>query len=124
MLLYARLSASSSFDKIKRRRLGRLQYEPKQDLGGWLVVYTTTAQAVGATEDVMTAYLPIVLGQDALQWLQHLPHHCIDDWGDFSRRFIANFQSLPDKPAQPWDLKSIRRQGDEHSGHTSRGFRP
>jgi hypothetical protein len=61
----------------------------------------------------MTAYLPIVLGQDALQWLRHLPRHCIDDWSDFSRRFIANFQSLFDKPAQPWDLKSIRRRGDE-----------
>jgi hypothetical protein len=25
----------------------------------------------------------------------------------------VNFQSLSDKPAQPWDLKSIRRQNDE-----------
>jgi hypothetical protein len=61
----------------------------------------------------MTAYLPIVLGQDALQWLRHLPRHCIDDWSDFSRRFTANFQSLSDKPAQPWDLKSIKRRGDK-----------
>jgi ribosomal protein S14 len=58
----------------------------------------------------MTAYLPVVLGQDALQWLQHLPRNCIDDWSDFSRCFIANFQSLSDKP---WDLKSIRCRGDE-----------
>jgi hypothetical protein len=42
------------------------KYEPKQDPGGWLAVYTTTARAAGASEDVMTAYLPIVLGQDAL----------------------------------------------------------
>jgi hypothetical protein len=42
----------------------------------------------------MAAYLPIVLGQDALQWLRHLPRHCIDDWSDFSRRFTANFHSL------------------------------
>jgi hypothetical protein len=61
----------------------------------------------------MTAYLPIVLGQDALQWLRHLPQHCIDDWSDFDRCFTANFQSLSDKPAQPWDLKSIKRHGDE-----------
>jgi hypothetical protein len=61
----------------------------------------------------MTAYLPIVLGQDALKWLRHLPRHCIDDWSDFSRCFIANFQSLSDKPAQPWDLKSIKRRGEE-----------
>jgi hypothetical protein len=78
-----------------------------------LAVYTTATRAAGATEDVMTAYLPIVLGQDALQWLRHLPQHCIDDWSDFSRCFIANFQSLSDKPAQPWALKSNRRQGDE-----------
>jgi hypothetical protein len=43
------------------------KYEPKQDPRGWLAVYTTTAQAARATEDIMTAYLPIVLGQDALQ---------------------------------------------------------
>ena len=45
------------------------KYEPKQDPGGWLAVYTTAARAAGASEDVMTAYLPIVLGQDALQWI-------------------------------------------------------
>jgi hypothetical protein len=38
------------------------KYEPKQDPGGWLAVYTTAARATGATEDVMTTYLPIVLG--------------------------------------------------------------
>jgi hypothetical protein len=74
-----------------------------------LAVYTTAARAAGVTEDVMTAYLPIVLGQYALQWLRHLPRHYIDDWSDFRRCFIANFQSLSDKTAQPWDLKSIRR---------------
>lgn len=56
----------------------------------------------------MTAYLPIVLGQDALQLLQHLPRHCIDNWDDFYDPFIANIQSLSNKPAQPWDLKSIK----------------
>jgi hypothetical protein len=42
------------------------KYEPKQDPGGRLAVYTTVAPATGATEDVITTYLPIVLGQDAL----------------------------------------------------------
>jgi hypothetical protein len=36
----------------------------KTQEAGWL--YTTADRAAGATEDVMTAYLPIVLGQDAL----------------------------------------------------------
>jgi hypothetical protein len=78
-----------------------------------LVIHTTAARAAEATEDVMTTYLPIVLGQDTLQWLRHLPRHYIDDWSDFSRCFITNYQSLSDNPAQPWDLKSIRRQNDE-----------
>jgi hypothetical protein len=33
---------------------------------GWLSTPRTVARAAGATEDVMIAYLPIVLGQDAL----------------------------------------------------------
>jgi hypothetical protein len=108
------LHASGPFNGPPNFKVSNIdKYEPKQDPGGWLVVYTTAAQAVGATEDVMTAYLPIILGQDALQWLRHLPRHCIDDWSDFSRRFTANFQSLSDKPAQPWDLKSIKRWGDK-----------
>jgi hypothetical protein len=51
------------------------KYEPKQDPDGWLVVYTTTARAARAMEDVMTANFHIVLGQDALQWLRHKPWH-------------------------------------------------
>jgi hypothetical protein len=45
------------------------KYEPNKDPGGWLAVYTIAARAAGETENVMTAYLPIVLGQDAMQWL-------------------------------------------------------
>jgi hypothetical protein len=41
----------------------------KQDPGGWLAIYTTAARAAGTMKDVMTSYLLIVLGQDALQWL-------------------------------------------------------
>jgi hypothetical protein len=89
-----------------------------------LAVYTTAARAAGATKDVMTAYLPIVLGQDALQWLRHLPRHCIDDWSDFSRRFIANFQSLSDKPGSHGTSNLSGVEGMKLSGHTSKDFRP
>lgn len=84
-------------------------YEPKQNPDDWLAVYTTTAQATRATRYVMIAYWPIVLWQDALQWLRHLHRHCINDWTDFCHRFVANFQSLSDKPVQPWDTKPIKR---------------
>jgi hypothetical protein len=61
----------------------------------------------------MMAYLSIVQGQDTLQWIRHLPHHYIDHCADFYDKFISNFQSLSDKPSQPWDLKSVRRKNDE-----------
>jgi hypothetical protein len=75
------------------------KYEPKQDPGASWPSIKPPRWAAGAIEDVMTAYLPIVLGQEALQWLRHLPRQCIDDWGDFSHQFIVNFQSLSYKPA-------------------------
>lgn len=37
------------------------KYEPKQDPGGWLVVYMTAALAIETIEDVMIVYLPIIL---------------------------------------------------------------
>jgi phenylpropionate dioxygenase-like ring-hydroxylating dioxygenase large terminal subunit len=61
----------------------------------------------------MTAYLPIVLGQDTLQCLCHLPCNCINSWADFCNKFVSNIQSLSDKPTHPWDLKSVRQKNDE-----------
>jgi hypothetical protein len=46
-----------------------------------------------------------------------MPRHSIDDWEDFSHQFVAKFQSLSDKPAQPWDVKSIKHQSDEISNN-------
>jgi hypothetical protein len=88
-----------------------------------LAVYTTAARAIGATGDVMTAHLLIVVGQDALQWLLHLPQHCIDDWSDFSRRFIANFQSLSDKPALHGTSNPLGARMMRLSDHSSKGFK-
>ena len=67
-------SVSSSHQVAPNFKVSNVdKYKPKQDPGGWLAVYTTAARAAGTTEDVMSTYLPIVLGQDALQWLRHLP---------------------------------------------------
>jgi hypothetical protein len=100
------------------------KYEPKQDPGGWLAVYTIAARAAGASEDVMTAYLPIVLGQDALQWLRHLPRHCIDDWA-------TSVDASP--PISSPSPTNRRNRGTSNpssagetklSGHTSKDSRP
>jgi hypothetical protein len=56
------LLASRPSNGLLIQGLQRRQYEPKQDPGGWLVVYTTAARATRETEDVMMAYLSVVLG--------------------------------------------------------------
>ena len=42
------------------------KFETKMDPRNWLAVYTTVAQAANASKDLMAAYVPIKLGQDAL----------------------------------------------------------
>jgi hypothetical protein len=101
------------------------KYEPKQDPGGWLAVYTTAARAAGATEDVMTAYLPIVLGQDALQW------GC-DTYPDTASTTGAISVGVS-PPTSNLSLTNRRSHGTSNpssakgmrlSGHTSKDFRP
>jgi hypothetical protein len=100
------------------------KYEPKQDPGGWLAVYTTTARAAGATEDVMTAYLPIVPGK----------MHCngYDTYPDSASTTAATSvgASLPTSNLSPTSWRShgtsnpSSAEGMRLSGRTSKGFRP
>lgn len=39
--------------------------------------------------------------------------HCVDRWANFCDHFVANYQSLSNKLAQSYDLKSIRCNNDE-----------
>jgi hypothetical protein len=39
-------------------------YDAKQGPRDWLAIYFTAARAAEAMKDVMTAYCPIMLGQD------------------------------------------------------------
>jgi hypothetical protein len=78
---FPRLRAVQWLPKFKVLNINK--YEPKQDLSGWLAIYSTTTQATRATKDIITMYLSIMLEQDVLQWHRHLPHYCIDNWDDF-----------------------------------------
>jgi hypothetical protein len=100
------------------------KYELKQDLGGWLAIYTTAARAAGATEDVMTAYLPIVLGQDALQWLDT----CRDTASTTGATSVsASSPTFSPSPTSQRSHGTSNPSGDgamKHFGRTSRGFKP
>jgi len=84
------------------------KYESKLDPAIWLTLYETVARVARTSRDAMTSYVPIMMGIDALQWLHHLPNNYIDSWDSFCAKFTANFNSLSDKPAQPWDLKTVK----------------
>jgi hypothetical protein len=92
-----------------------------------LVVYTTAVRATEETEDVMTAYLPIVFGQDALQWLRHLPG-CHDTASTIGVTSVD--VSLPTFSPSPTSRRSHETSNPsgvgamKHFGRTSRGFRP
>jgi hypothetical protein len=100
------------------------KYEPKQDPGGWLVVYTTVARATGKTEDVMTAYLPIVLGQDALQRLRHLPDTALTTGATSVDASPPTYNLSPTNWRSRGTSNPSSAEGMKLSGHTSRDFRP
>jgi hypothetical protein len=90
-----------------------------------LAVYTTTARAAVATEDVMTAYLPIVLGQDAFC-------NGYDTYPDIASTTVATSvgASLPTFNLSPTNRRShgtsnpSSAEGMRLSGRTSKDFRP
>ena len=62
-------------------------------------IYALGVQAAGGDHDTMLAYVPIMLGTQALRWLQNLPPRSIYDWDQFCEKFIANFRSTCQRPA-------------------------
>lgn len=77
------------------------KYKPKQDLGGWLAIYTTTARATRAIEGVMTAYLPLFSSRMRCSGFDTFITIASTTRTTFCHRFVVNFQSLSDKLEQP-----------------------
>ena len=55
-----------------------------------------------------------MMGIDVLQWLRHLLNNCISSWDSFCEKFTTNFNSLSNKPAQPWDLWMVKGKHNEN----------
>jgi hypothetical protein len=100
------------------------KYEPKQDPGGWLAVYTTNARAAVATEDVMTAYLPIVLGKTRCNGCDTYPN-TTSMTGATSVGASPPTSSLsPISRRNHGTSNPSSAEGMKLSGHTSKGSRP
>jgi hypothetical protein len=63
-----RVSGPSSAPQTSRYPTSTSTNLSRTQEAGWPSI-RPPRRAAGATEDVMTAYLPTVLGQDVLQWL-------------------------------------------------------
>jgi hypothetical protein len=89
-----------------------------------LAVYKTAARAAEATEDVMTTYLPIVLGKDALQCYD-ICHGTASTIGVTSVgvSLPTSSPSLTSRcshgTSNPSGIRAMK-----HFGRTSRDFRP
>jgi hypothetical protein len=100
------------------------KYEPKQDLGGWLAVYTTAAQAAGASEDVMTAYLPIVLSKTRCNGCNIYPDTASTTGATSVNVSPPTFSPSPTNQRNHGTSSPSSAGGSKLSGRTSKGSRP
>jgi hypothetical protein len=100
------------------------KYNPKQDPGGWLTIYTSVAWATGATEDVMTVYLPIILSR------MHCSGYdiCRDTASTIGVTSVGvsslTFSPSPTSRCSHGTSNPSGARAMKHFGHTSRVFRP
>ena len=70
-------------------------------------IYALGVQAAGGDHDTMLAHVPIMLGTQALRWLQNLPPRSIYNWDQFYEKFIANFRSTCQRSATERSLARV-----------------
>jgi hypothetical protein len=100
------------------------KYEPKQDLGGWLAVYTTAARAAGASEDVMTAYYPLSLGKTRCNGCDIYPDTASTTGATSVDASPPISSPSPTNQRNHGTSNPSSAGGTKLSGHTSKGSRP
>ena len=55
----------------------------------------------------MAAYFPVMMGPQALNWLEALPAGSINSWQDLCDAFVQYYQVSCPGPKTRWDLGSI-----------------
>jgi len=61
----------------------------------------------------MAAYFPVMMGPQALNWLEAFPAGSINSWQDLYNTFVQYYQASFPGPKTRWDLASVVQQPDE-----------
>ncbi|XP_039787138.1 uncharacterized protein LOC120653453 [Panicum virgatum] len=56
----------------------------------------------------MAAYFPVMMGLQALNWLEALPADSINSWQDLCNAFVQHYQASCMGPKTRWDLASVK----------------
>ncbi|XP_039817324.1 uncharacterized protein LOC120679735 [Panicum virgatum] len=89
------------------------KYDGELDAKTWLRTYSITVRAARGDNDIMAAYFPVMIGPQALNWLEALPAGSISSWQDLCNAFVQYYQPSCPGPKTRWDLASVVQQPDE-----------
>ena len=78
----------------------------------WLRTYSFAVRAARGDNDIMAAYFPVMMGPQALNWLEALPAGSINSWQDLCNAFVQYYQASCPGPKTRWDLASVVQQLD------------
>jgi hypothetical protein len=91
--VFSREIRAAAFPQRFRQPSTIVKYNGETDPRVWLNDYRLACQLGGATSDeVIIRNLPLLLGDSARTWLEHLPASQIHNWDDLVRTFVGNFQ--------------------------------
>ena len=93
--------------------LGVNTYDRKANSAQWLTLYEIVVRFVGADEDVMVNYLPIMLNQSANNWLLSLWENSIQSWDDLKKVFTDNYMAMCEQPGTKYDLEKLHQSSGE-----------
>ena len=93
--------------------VGIEKFDGESDPKTWLRTYSIAVRAARGDNDIMAAYFPVMMGPQALNWLEALPAGSINSWQDLYNAFVQYFQASCPGPKTRWDLASVVQQPDE-----------
>jgi hypothetical protein len=79
----------------------------------WLYTYSIIIRATNRNNDIMAAYLPVMMSRQALNWLEGLQPGSINSWQDLYMAFVNHIQASYLGPKTKWDLGSVTQQPNE-----------
>jgi len=89
------------------------KYDGESDPMTWLRTYSIAVPAALGDNNIMAVYFPVMMGPQALNWLEALPAGSINSWQDLCSTLIQYYQASCPGPKTRWDPASVVQQPNE-----------